>query len=55
MLEYVIDRANINELISFNYELLMEIETKLRTAVAATVDGRLKRSRRERCKENKLR
>lgn len=28
MLEYVIDRVNINELISFNYELLMKIETK---------------------------
>lgn len=26
MLEYVMDRANINELISFNYELLMKLK-----------------------------
>lgn len=28
MLEYVMDRANINELISFNYELLMKLKRK---------------------------
>lgn len=30
------DRANINELISFNYELLIEIETNCAAAAATT-------------------